>query len=585
MARDLMSDMVFGQILCDPGYRVDFALGTTYSIDLETFISLPFSLGFLEEPDEMMKRSSSCIFTAMKVCADNLAVFCNFSSMKIPSKDRKVFYALMEDSIFGINVGTRKRPVVNFHPKVWVIRETSHDGSSSRIKLIVMSRNLAYSNDLDIACEMSGEIGEKYASQASQIKHQPLCDFIEYLAGRISPVNRSQKDKRKKMRALCDDILRVKSFDMSGSIYDDYDFLPMGIPGHDGSQELDFISSRHEALVVSPFLDEKTMLAFKKVKNPQNRFLVTREESVTEPMLEVFPKENIFMMNPGMTDMGGEDPACVNLHAKTYFVTDRGVACYHYLGSTNASTNGFFNNIEFMVRLRLAPYRYSFNSFREAFLDEKFTRFLGIVPPSSDRNEEYLLTEKIRRYMSMLRDGSVSLRDGDLYDMVITASGEDASVTVSPLLCPEQKVPLAREMRFSSIPLGSLSQFVVMTIEGEQQLVKVQMEIPEGRDQAICRRIMGPADFMDCVSFLLADNKEAYMMHKQLQDARLSSGSGSGRNMLPALYEDLLRSVYERPAVLDDIRKLMESVPDSIMDPEFTEVFESLVKSIRIARR
>ena len=75
------------------------------------------------------------------------------------------------------------------------------------------------------------------------------------------------------------------------------------------------------------------------------------------------------------------------------------------------------------------------------------------------------------------------------------------------------------------------------------------------------------------------------MMHKQLQDARLSSGSGSGRNMLPALYEDLLRSVYERPAVLDDIRKLMESVPDSIMDPEFTEVFESLVKSIRIARR
>lgn len=580
-----MCDMVFGQILCDPGYRVDFVVGTTYSVDLESFISFPFSLGFLEEPDEVMKRSPSCIFTAMKVCADSLAMFCNFSSMKVPSKDRKVFYALMEDSIFGINAGSKRNPVVNFHPKVWIIKETTHDGSSSRVKLIVMSRNLTCSNDLDVACEMTGEIGENYASKASQGKHQPLCDFLEYLAGKISPVNRAQKDKKKRIRALIDDILRVKSFDISGSIYDDYDFFPMGIPGHDGSQELEFISSCHETLVVSPFLDEKTVESFRSVRNPANRFLVTREDSVTEPMLDVFPQENIYTMNPGMTDIGDEDGTCVNLHAKMYFVTDKHVGYYQYLGSTNATGNGFSRNVEFLVRLRLAPYKYSFNSFREAFLDEKFSRFLKIVPPSVDKKEEYKLTERIRRCMSMLRDGSVSLNEDGTYDMVVNSAGEDASVTVHPLLCPEHPLPLVRQMRFRSIPLGYLSQFVVLTIEGEQQLAKVQIEMPEGRDQAICRRVMNANDFMDCIQFLLADNKEAYMVQKTVLDTMLSSGADSGRGLMPALYEDLLRSSYERPSVLDDIRKLTESVPDGIIDPAFREVFDSLVKSIKIARR
>ena len=67
MSRMKMDDIVFGRSLREPGYRVDFAAGTTYSLDLETFISLPFSLGFLEEPDEAMKKSLTYIFAALRM--------------------------------------------------------------------------------------------------------------------------------------------------------------------------------------------------------------------------------------------------------------------------------------------------------------------------------------------------------------------------------------------------------------------------------------------------------------------------------------------------------------------------------------
>ena len=111
MSRLDMKDIIFGRVLRDPLYRVDFAVGTTYSLDLDTFISLPFSLGFLEEPDEVMRKSVAYIFSALRICSDNLAVFCNYSDIKVPPECRRLYYALMEGSVFPINVGKKNKIV------------------------------------------------------------------------------------------------------------------------------------------------------------------------------------------------------------------------------------------------------------------------------------------------------------------------------------------------------------------------------------------------------------------------------------------------------------------------------------------
>ena len=96
MAKKMMEDLVFNQMLCSEGYKVDYAVGTTYSLDLTSFMSLPFSLGLIEEPDKAMLSSIAYLFTALRMCSNKLAAFCNFSNIKGPDGQKKIFYSLIE---------------------------------------------------------------------------------------------------------------------------------------------------------------------------------------------------------------------------------------------------------------------------------------------------------------------------------------------------------------------------------------------------------------------------------------------------------------------------------------------------------
>ena len=309
MSKLRMVDIIFGRSLREPGYRVDFAVGTTYSLDLETFISLPFSLGFLEEPDEVMKQSPTYIFAALRLCSDRLAVFCNFSDIKVPPKDYKVYCALMEGSVFPVNV-TRKDQIVNFHPKVWVVRQTRQEKEESLLRVIVMSRNLTRDGSLDCACVLTGRIGDRLASERARVKHKPLSDFLRFLA------NRTTGPKQADMKAIAADVLRVERFDVDGP-YDDYAFLPMGIRGYSGKADLDDLRRSVRVVVVSPFLDDETVKQFASAR--EERLLVTQEQSITQAAIDAFGKENVYTTSPGMTDNDLDES--VNLHAKIYFST------------------------------------------------------------------------------------------------------------------------------------------------------------------------------------------------------------------------------------------------------------------------
>ena len=353
MSRMKMDDIIFGRSLREPGYRVDFAVGSTYSLDIETFISLPFSLGFLEEPDEAMKKSLTYIFAALRLCSDRLAVFCNFADIKVPPTAYKVYCALMEGSVFPVDV-SRKNRIVNFHPKVWVVRQTSIEKDDSILRVIVMSRNLTRDGSLDCACVLTGRIGDQQASEHARAKHKPLRDFLRFLAKNATGL------KQADMIALAADVLRVERFDVDGP-YDDYAFLPMGIRGYSGEADLDDLRRSVRVVVVSPFLDDETVRHFASAR--EERLLVTQEQSITQAAVDTFGKENVYTTSPGMTNNDLDES--VNLHAKMYFSTryDDGWRNYVYLGSTNATRNGFSSNVEFLVRMRFKKYIMSWYEF------------------------------------------------------------------------------------------------------------------------------------------------------------------------------------------------------------------------------
>ena len=585
MSRLDMNDIVFGRVLKDPLYRVDFAVGTTYSLDLDTFISLPFSLGFLEEPDEVMRRSVAYIFSALRICSDNLAVFCNYADIKVPPECRKLYYALMEGSIFPINVGKKNR-IVNFHPKVWVIEQTGLHEEDTIVRVIIMSRNLTKDGSLDCACVLTGKVKKREASARARKKHQPLCDFLLYLAKKAS----SKKSRR--IERLVQDIYCVESFDIEGSQFDDYDFFPMAIPGYSGLPVLDEIGNAPSVGVVSPFIDDTVMARF---DNSKEKILVTRELSITNAALNAFGKENIYTMNPQMVDNDLEEN--VDLHAKMFFTSSYRRDEEHwrnhlYMGSTNATMGGFDRNIEFLVRFRFIRSRFSWREFSNYFIEDPENRFVNMIrvsPVSDERRAEYERSLALRKAATAVESAEAT-RDGDNTWMVsIRVSAFEGEATIRPLMRPDLVQPLAAIVLFRGMALIELSEFYVIEVEGLSRVIKIYTPgIPPSRDAEICRRVIpSKAEFMDCISFLLAESKTTYVLEHQMLEKAISGNIDALKDgtEYAAIYENLLRQVYDSPASFKDIQTFVSSLPKDSVPEEFQSLYDKISKAIKSFKR
>lgn len=581
MAKRMMEDLVFNQMLCSEGYKVDYAVGTTYSLDLSTFMSLPFSLGFIEDPDEAMRSSVAYLFTALRVCSSKLAVFCNFSDIKVPEGHKKIFYSLVEGSIFSVNPARKPQELINFHPKVWVIQESEINGDSSRIKVIVMSRNLTGDNSLDVVCEITGEIKDKEAPVKSLEKHKPLWDFLNYL-------KRYADDKKRRMiEKLISSIKRVKAFDLSESPFDDYSFVPMGIKEHfnDGRELLDRLHQSREAVVISPFIDNHVLDG---LIGTECKTLITREMSLTQSIVDNFGKDDIYITNQQMLD--NEELNTVDLHAKIYYTREHDFKQHMFLGSTNATRNGFERNVEFLLGLRFAPYQCSYEKFRENFInsdkDCKFEQMIDIPETAGDKREELRQTLILRQNIATIQNASVYINDTGKYDVVVSSCEEYCTeAAIYPLMCPEKKAALTGTVVFQDIELEKLSEFYVIEVDESRRLIKIQTEgIPESRDDAICRKVMNKDQFMDCICFLLAESKKAYVAEKMMNEKLMGEGTGGDASRSqnpPALYEELLRAAYERPDVFDDMESFIRSLPEDIVPADFNRIYNDIRNSLK----
>lgn len=581
MAKKMMEDLVFNQMLCSEGYKVDYAVGTTYSLDLTSFMSLPFSLGFIEDPDEAMLSSIAYLFTALRMCSNKLAVFCNFSNIKVPDGQKKIFYSLIEKSIFPINAAKKPTDLVNFHPKVWVIQESEINGDTKRIKVIVMSRNLTNDNSIDAVCELTGIISDKEAPSKSLEKHKALWDFLNYLK------LFADGPKRKMIERLVASIKKVKKFDLSDSPFDDYTFIPMGIKEHttDGKELLEYMHQSREAVIISPFIDEHALAGFSDLND---KTLITREMSLTQGIVDCIGQENIYITNQQMLD--NEESNSVDLHAKVFYTRDRENRQYMYLGSTNATRNGFERNVEFLMGLRFAPYQCSYTKFRENFINDerdcKFEPMIGLPKESEDKANEIQETLILRRQIASIQEASVLVNENGKYDVTISYCGNGSTdATLYPLMYPEKVTKLAATVIFTDIELEKLSEFYVIMIGDSRQLIKIKTTgIPEHRDEAICKRIMNKDQFMDCICFLLADSKKTYVAEK-LVNENLISGRGtdnaSERIKTPALYEELLRTAYERPDIFEDMDTFVSSLPKDIVPDDFRVIYNDIKNALK----
>jgi hypothetical protein len=341
------------------GYRLDWAVGTTYSLDLLAILSAPVAFAFSDWHDKDGRPTTDplALLKAVRQYADRICLFCQAGKIHVP-RSYMPLLANLEDSI----VAAKAPRGGSFHPKVWFLRYVSDDGSVF-YRVLCLSRNMTFDRSWDTMLSLEGPLTER---QLAYARNHPLGELVEALPQMA--VRELASAWQGRLKQLAHEIRRV---DLEvPAPFEELAFWPIGIGN---SAVWPFPDRMDRAFVVSPFVDDAFVAKLAEHQTPMQ--LLSRVESLAalQPAsLKQFDKTWVLddtadpesaeleeTEPPDAADAGenGQDAKAtddviplVGLHAKVY-VADVGWKAHIWTGSANATTAGFDKNVELIVQL------------------------------------------------------------------------------------------------------------------------------------------------------------------------------------------------------------------------------------------
>lgn len=603
MAKEQLNNYTYGEMLVSPGYDVDFAIGTTYSVNPQALLIIPMALGLLSSNNESAVQSPICLLEGIRRSTDNFVLFCNKGGIHLPLNNQP-YLSLMDNCMYEVQ--NPQKPLSNFHPKVWIIKETNRSNKNEQqIKVIVMSRNLTLDNNLDMTVCLTGKIGKQTIDNK---KHEPLIDFLtslNTLMGHGSSCNQHIiKDKKKKIKMVIESIRKVNHFEIDTDLFekDGYEFIPM-LFGQNLNKNIRYPESWQgtEQMTISPFIGINTLQELD--KNVKNRhILVTTSGYVSKDIYDLFNRENhkIYVMKDGMTH---NDIMPTDLHAKTYLVCNpKGeYGNFLFIGSANATPAAFHVNSEFIIRLQ---YKYGkhlvFDTFRKEFLqmdardeESKIFETVNFPPESEEAHEISELEAFVRKYITEDFSAQCHANVNGNYDVIIKTEHHDNKyrIQIAPMQAAGYKVDFENEAILSNLTLAQLSDFYIISIQDTNgqnmdKVIKIPTEgIPyEERDIAIYKSIVDSKEkFLRYLSFILTDDIDEYLFDTE-QSMKLIAQHGNNKDSMPLslnIYEQLLKAASSNPQKFIEIEEGIRKIGKEEYTQEFLEVFKTFKEAIK----
>lgn len=585
-----MNDIVYNEIVATPGYELEFAVGTTYSLDVDAFMAITLSFARLGELTDADLQAPLRLLESVRKANDRIALFCNRGGMTPPVR-KNALSAMLDKSVFEVADDQRGHELSNFHSKIWVIKERSMDDREKRqIKLIVLSRNLTKDTSLDVAATLIAPLDG--GSAESRRKHAPLKELLFRLADKAGP-------KAKKVRKLANDIDRLGAFELDLP-YVDYDFLPIHF-GESLNPDIDFRKAipSERMMVVSPFIDYETLSWLNDYRSTQDKVLVTRIDSLTPEIMQLYKREKaeIWTMSP-VAEQNDVHP--MNLHAKMYYSWGSQTGGIHlWLGSANATRNGFYRNSEFLLRLTYKRGRDQFQDFKNEFCDEskQLCQKIDSLPEYEPVTVDHSVSVAVRTWL--ISHGNLSAevhKTEEGYDVTISAKRFkqlDAEVTIAPMQTPDNRITISPKTKSGTVHItnkSDLSEFYILSvkphcegIEPIKMAIKIPTKgIPEDRDDSIFRSILDTRDkFLHYVEMMISDRPQEVtaMLMQYMEKGALSHSEFTSRS--GAFYESLLKIAATNPEKLNDIQELVPKLTEDVVPESFRQMCSTFQKTIK----
>ncbi|MBJ2119414.1 phospholipase D family protein [Arthrobacter sp. MSA 4-2] len=508
------------------GFRLSHAVGTTFTLDMTSALSVPLS--FVSGSGEEFTNPVA-VLSALRKVSDRVDIFCQAGHIKAPA-DASDLLALLEPMVHQVSV---KRGL--FHPKIWLL-EFEND-TERRYRFLCSSRNLTADASWDLLVRLDGEPVEDAGLVGPD--SGPLARFIAGLPDlcTVTP----DEERLARVGGLASRLASVR-WDLPEDIHH-LAFRPMGtgenfeqgsIVAHLRDPE-NFIALNkktgdaaflgREKLVVSPFLDD-TLIGRLQDKWTQNLAIYSRgdqvdllsRETVGDDRTSFKAFDELGIPESAESGLIGNDESgnqllandLTGLHAKAYFC-DYDHFTYALLGSANATEAGFTRNVEFLLEMRGAQKRLGVKRIKESLKDVPFTDYLGSGGEARSEDDEAAL-----KLENALRDAAaqqfvLDAVPDDAIERAFTVSVEhgwspkpEFTAKIRLLSIPQLSVVEPAEVQhlhvFHAIPLADVTPFLVLTLEdpraGLSKSTVIQGSLrtdPPGRlDEIVARQLDDP---------------------------------------------------------------------------------------------
>ena len=588
----------YGQILSAPDkYKLDFAIGTTYSLDFDALVGASLALGLSEDTDSKLANNPIALLEALRVTGDRIALFCEAGQIHLPGKVTSL-YMLLEQMVYQVKTPKTKGigTYPSFHPKFWLIRYIG-ENKKPLYRIVVLSRNLTFDRSWDVSFYIDGT---KKAEETN--KNQPIKDFLAYMLG----FAKKNPAKQKKIKQIINELSNIH-FDLASKEFEDFDFIPVGVPKEDGSVYSIkdyplFTDTFHEVLIMSPFLSDEIIKDF----NNRSRYiehtdhvLITRAMSLPSIKPENCNNFRIYTVKDSVVDgesIVSEEENNIqkqDIHAKIFMIR-KYANSELYLGSLNASRNAVIGNIEFVIRLKAKNRYLNLTKLTEALFcgnednpNNPFQRVDITKMQKAEAQPEQLLSNVIKD-VTRLKAKAIVIANGENYNVKVSFNKvvEGYDVKISPLFSNKTAV-LDKELEFENLTAVQLSEFYKITVsDGNSSLSRIILiptdGLPEEREKMIVSSVVKDKNcFYQYVSFLLGDSLAMGGGEIFEESSNTSSALNHTTTILPALYEKMLKTAVEEPEKFDEIEYLLKAVAnDGVVPPKFEETYKIFRKAV-----
>lgn len=560
-------------------YTLDFAIGTTYTLDLLTLLVAPvaFTLFEADDPEKLLNRDSFALLESLRRYSDRMVVFCHGGHIKVPSGQFPQFEYLermvvqCEPHVVG----------ATFHPKVWLLRFTKPDEVVT-YRFACLTRNLTFDRCWDTVVTLEGPLLKRQNAIAA---NRPLGDFVAALpsftknvsSAVAARIDQMQSEVRRVDFQPPDDIERIG-------------FHPLGIVPERHRVPFEGIGDR--MLVISPFVTEDGLRRL--VRGRQGCILVSRPEALQQ--VSEVPAEitKVFALNEQVdtpSALEEEIPLSRGLHAKCYII-ENGWKASIWSGSANATQQGFNGNVEFLVELVGPKSKVGIDALLQ--VEPGKTGFADLLVPFS-KPANVSLDPQVAELTGAINDARLLLSNAGLQAVITETNEVDLfNVTLGPTKIIEKVIPdsvavscwpvtlgqgwkravttKCTPIMFEGVSLEALTSFFAFEIvmldgaerqESESFVLNVVLEgAPQDRRERLLRTMIGNSQrFLQLVKCLLADEgfdlSQTIQAFERGEAARTGSGPAEEE---AALFESLVRNLERNPERLDHIASLINDL-------------------------